>query len=131
MAGRVQNGTGAGSAGARVGCNARDRPVFSGEDNATLCGASELQNGRRKGPAGKESADESDENFAASQCLLSLTVLVASETASLAANVCVAPAADVGEKRFGFTSRHATLPREASSIRRRPLPALIVRNSDF
>ena len=51
--------------------SARARPVFSGEDNATLCGASELQNGRWKGPAGKESADESDENFAATQCLLS------------------------------------------------------------
>ena len=58
MAQRVQNGTGAGSAGARVGCNARDRAVFSGEDNSALCGASELQNGRRKGPDVKESADE-------------------------------------------------------------------------
>ena len=72
MAQRVQNGTGAVAAGAKVGCNARDRLVFSGEDNGTLCGASELQNGRRKGPDGKESADESDENFAATQCLLSL-----------------------------------------------------------
>ena len=86
----------------------RDRLVFSGEDNAALCGGSEQQNGRRKGPDGKESADESDENFAASQCLLSLTILSASDPASLAANVCVAPAADVGEKRSGVTSRHAT-----------------------
>ena len=40
------------------------------------------------------------------------TVLSASETASLAANTW-------SEKRFGFTSRHATPPREAKLIRRR------------
>ena len=101
MAGRVQNGPGAVAAGAGVGGSRRARPVFSGEDNATLCGASELQNGRRKGPAGKESADESDENFAATQCLLSFTVLEASDPASLAANTW-------SEKRFWVTSRGAT-----------------------
>ena len=58
VAWRVQNGLGAGAAGAGVGGSHRDRAVFSGEDNAALCGGSEQQNGRRKGPLGKESADE-------------------------------------------------------------------------
>ena len=54
----MQNGLGADDAGARVGCIVRDRAVFSGEDNAALCGDSEQQNGRRKGPLGKVSDDE-------------------------------------------------------------------------
>ena len=101
VAQRVQNGLGADDAGARVGCIVRDRAVFSGEDNAALCGGSELQNGRWKGPDGKASTDESDENFAATQCLLSFTVLEASDPASLAANTW-------SEKRFRVTSHRAT-----------------------
>ena len=47
-----------GGCGGHVFGSLRDRAVFSGEDNATLCGGSAQQNGRRKGPLGKESADE-------------------------------------------------------------------------
>ena len=97
----MQNGPGAVAAGAGVGGSRRDRTVFSGEDNSALCGASELQNGRRKGPDGKASADKRSENFAATQCLLSLTVLSASDPVSLAAKTW-------SEKRFRVTSRHAT-----------------------